>query len=706
MNEKNINDLINEVSALLKSKNVINVCKNKMVCKHLLEILTELANELILYKDGKIFCKYQYLLLWRKYTITLESDLLIIVFLVNQSIHFAEFDNRFDWKLIIDHDNEELNYILRKGLADNHYHLGGSLPVFQCIWTEVMKNELYRKNMEILFPNEKQLLKRAAWIRHYLIEFLPERSRGLIENDNLKGYEKYYEERRFLFYIIREFIQNDMIEISIKNLLYSYLIIKEQFRELIVQCGDNIGESSFFIINDKKNDCLKPYDNIGEIIKSSIGEQIKSNAIKVLEIRIKMQGSSFELYKYIKWLSNQINYPNTKVQYIICFSREITICDDIEYRNQTKIAELRKQINDLNFFLERYSSMAKQIVGIDVCSKENNYNPEVFSEIMIRKKNRADAKLRRMYHVGEKYFDLLSGLRSIDECICFFELGLGDRLGHAVPIFEKVDDWYNERNYHVTIFKEEHLDNMAWLYCNLPSKVQKGKEGKKILKDFKYLFNELYQSAFVCNTMLEFHHGKNIEIDLEDVNIYHYFKAWKMRRESPETIKNVLLKNVSNDNNVIIYYIAYCHFFNLEVRDRGRKEVNIHISNGMITLIQIAQSIVQEKIRKKGISIEVCPSSNILLGNIKKGYCHPLINLLRRTKNDLNELDICVSINTDNQGIFATSLMSEYSLLIKAFENERNINGDMIFSKDFLYKWVDKMRENSIKICSDNYKEK
>ena len=50
--------------------------------------------------------------------------------------------------------------------------------------------------------------------------------------------------------------------------------------------------------------------------------------------------------------------------------------------------------------------------------------------------------------------------------------------------------------------------------------------------------------------------------------------------------------------------------------------------------------------------------------------------------------------------------MSEYSLLINAFENERNSNGDMIYSKDFLYKWVNKMRENSIKICCDNYKEK
>lgn len=686
MSEKDINNLIKEASTLLKSENDRSVCKNRMVCTYLLKILTELADELLLCKDGKILCKYQYLLKWRKYTIMLESDLLITVFLANRSIHFAEFDNRFDWKLVIDHDNEELNCILRKGLVDNHYHLGGSLPVFQCIWTDIMKNRMYRQNIEVLFPNKERVLKKAAWIRQYLIEFLTEESRGFIENNNLKGYEKYYEERSFLFYIIREFIQNDTIETSVKNLFYSYLIIKEQFRESIVQCGDNIGEKAFAIINDKRNDCLKLYDNIGEIIKTSIGEQIKSNAIKVLEIRVKTVGSFLELYKYIKWLNNQINYPDIKVQYIICFSRQMAVCEDVEYRNQSKIVELRKQMNDLNTFFERYSDVAKQIVGIDICSKENNYNPEVFSEIMIRTKNRTNVKMRRMYHVGEIYFDLLSGLRSIDECICFFELGLGDRLGHAVPIFEKVDDWYKERNYHVTICKEEYLDNISWLYCNLPSKAQKSKEGKKLLEDFRYLFNELYQ-----------------EIDLKKINIYHFFEAWKLRRERPETIKNILSKNISNNNNLIAYYIAYCYFYNLKVRDRGRKKVNIHVTNERIALIHMVQNIVREKIRKKGINIEVCPSSNILLGNIKKGYCHPLISMFKKTKNALNKSDICVSINTDDQGIFATALMSEYSLLINAFENERNSNGDIMYSKRVLYKWADEMRENSIRICCDNY---
>lgn len=79
----------------------------------------------------------------------------------------------------------------------------------------------------------------------------------------------------------------------------------------------------------------------------------------------------------------------------------MAVCEDMEYRNQSKIVELRKQMNDLNTFFERYSDVAKQIVGIDICSKENNYNPEVFSEIMIRTKNRTNVKMRRMYHVGE-----------------------------------------------------------------------------------------------------------------------------------------------------------------------------------------------------------------------------------------------------------------------------------------------------------------
>ncbi len=699
MNIEIINNLIKEACMLLKSKNKIELHRANIDVNYLLKILTQLANELLRYKDETVFCKYQYLQLWRKYTMNLEGDLLITVFLANQYSGVIEFDNRFDWKLVIDHDNEELNSILKEGIADNHYHLGGALPVFQCVWTEIMKNELYRKRIESLILDETQILKKAAEIRQYLIKFLVKQNKNLIEDINLKGFEKYYEERKLLFYIIQEFFRDCAMEISIKKIFCDYLIIKEWFRGFIVQCGNNIGENSFFTINDRKSICLKFNDKLDEIIKTSIKEQVESNHIRILEIRINMQASSFELYKYIKWLNDKVNYLDVKVYYIICFSRKITLYGDIKDRNWLKIVELDKQIKDLNIFLEEYPDIAKQVVGIDVCSKENNYRPEIFSSIMVRKENRIDAKLKRMYHVGEIYSDLLSGLRFIDECICFFKLGWGDRLGHAVPVFESVDEWYNERNKQIIIFKEDYLDNMAWLYCNLPFKVRKGKAGKKILRKFKYLFYELYKNVITDDAMFEFQSKDSKKINFENINIYHYFEAWKLRAENPEVIKKKLLKNIYNDESVIVYYIAYCHYYNSEIKHRGQDLVKIYITNEMLMLIQVVQKKLQDKIRNKGICIEVCPSSNILVGSIKEDYCHPLINIFKKTKNNLSGSNICVSINTDDQGIFATSLVSEYSLLINAFENKRDSNGDIIYSKEFLYNWINKIRENSIQMC-------
>lgn len=111
------------------------------------------------------------------------------------------------------------------------------------------------------------------------------------------------------------------------------------------------------------------------------------------------------------------------------------------------------------------------------------------------------------------------------------------------------------------------------------------------------------------------------------------------------------------------------------------------------------QKKVQDEIKNKGICIEVCPSSNIFVGSVKDGYCHPLINIFKKKKSDLNKPNICFSINTDDQGIFTTSLISEYSLLVNAFENARNSKGDTMCSKNFLYNWVDKIRENSIQMC-------
>jgi len=702
MNTHFLNNLIEEASELLKPENRATLCKDDNAGRQLIKVLTELSDKIIVYRDDIVLCRYQYLLPWRMYTMNLEGDLLVTVFLANYSIRSAKLINRFDWKLVIDHDNKILNSILSQGMADNHYHLGGSLPIFQCFWIEIMENEVYRNNVLSSFLDVNGYLNKATRIRKHLVEFLFRQSGIVLKSNRSKGLETYYEERKFLYHIIRELMQNDLAEASLLNLLYDYLIIKEWFRRLIVQCRDHVGERAFFSAKSNKDILLKWCNNPEEIIKSGIGEQIRSNYIKRLEIRVKMQNSPLALYEYINWLERQIHSLDVDVRYIICFSRKEITQSNWQYRNQPKVEEMRKQIEDLNTFLTVYHSLAKQIIGLDVCSKESNYKPEVFSEIMIRNDKRLDCRLKRMYHVGEKYSDILSGLRTIDECICFYGLKEGDRLGHAVPAFEKIDEWYNERGNRITISKEEYLDNMAWLYCNLSKEIEEGDAGNKILEEFQRFFYDLYGGILQTNPMCCFYCNPSVKVKFSDISIFHYFEAWKLRKEDPEKIKRGLAKNIGCDK-MIEYYIAYCYFYCADIKYNGCQKITINITPEFLRLIQIMQNIVQDKIRNQGICVEVCPSSNILMDTVKKSFYHPIISLFERAKSSPEQSDICISVNTDDQGIFSTSLMSEYSLLANAFENNIDNNANIDHNRDCLYKWINKVRENGIHMCDLSY---
>lgn len=687
-----INNLINTIKAQLNPMCRKSFYPTGVANKQLLFSLNELANSILVYQENTIRCRYKYLQLWRKYTISLEGDLLIATFLAARSISLNEDIEQFDWKIVIDHDNETLNSIFKQGMVDNHYHLGGALLIFQCTWVNLMENEQCR-NRIISSLDEMHILTRAALIRKLLENFLNTKGIAVSWKKCQESIEDYYEERKFLYYIIRELMKENENE-DIGRLFYDYLVIKEWIRAHIVQGGNSIGEQAFWMINRNKNMVLECSKGSEKIVRSSVCEQIRSNYIKALEVRIKMKESSNALCEYIAWLEQQIGSLGVSVRYIICLSRSNRFETDQACRDQSKRMEVFKQQKEIKTFLEANCALAKKVVGVDICSKESNYKPEVFSEVMCRKKKGLDARLKRMYHTGEGYTDLLSGLRAVDECISFFELGSGDRLGHATPIFEDVTEWYNSRKNRVIISKEDYIDNIAWLYCNAPSKIQRGETGEKILRDFKKQFLDLYGDAFSQKLTSTLNPSIELCLDIDKVSIFHYFESWYLRSQRPEEIKTAL-ENNSCRGSVLSYYIAYCYFYNSDVRKIGRQIIDIYISKDQVKVISSMQRWVIKKIMTKRICIEVCPSSSILLGTVKNGYCHPIINWFKHFKREYHKTDIQISINTDDQGIFSTSLLSEYSLLVSAFEKEISSKEE----KENLYKWIDDLRKNSIAMC-------
>lgn len=66
-----------------------------------------------------------------------------------------------------------------------------------------------------------------------------------------------------------------------------------------------------------------------------------------------------------------------------------------------------------------------------------------------------------------------------------------------------------------------------------------------------------------------------------------------------------------------------------------------------------------EYLAERGIGLEVCPTSNVLLGVYSSLGEHPLAQLVRR--------GLVVTVNTDTPAIFGISLESEFALLNDQF---------------------------------------
>lgn len=100
-----------------------------------------------------------------------------------------------------------------------------------------------------------------------------------------------------------------------------------------------------------------------------------------------------------------------------------------------------------------------------------------------------------------------------------------------------------------------------------------------------------------------------------------------------------------------------------------------------------------QKLACIGIGIETNPSSNYLIGTIAKYEEHPILRFnSRKLKPSNGGSNLCVSINTDDQGIFDTLLENEYGLMALALKKATDENMNHIYDIEDIYEWIDYVR--------------
>ena len=561
-------------------------------------------------------------------------------------------------------------------------------------------------------------------------------TRPISENDIQHYYNiPLVSERKFLYTAFHKIYSDNKTFAPYKTYFYIYLVVKNKARQFFVQDNQTKGFSRFNSYDHRKSYFIKDGSKYWDIFCFVSAQTTACNqSMKGLEMRIVPKLNAQEQAKEIKSINASVNSPafmlgqdnlilqnKQRLGYILHFIKEEDKDSDkigAFCRNEKIRDKLDKQGSAI-YTLVKKNSMYTQggiipqrklkekeaiypIIGIDAANSEFNCRPEVFATVFRKLKyinhnnksdylySRKNFQLGRTFHVAEDYYDIVDGLRAIDESVYFLNFGEGDRLGHCVALGIEPQQYYKTRNYTIILPKQNLLDNAVWFLSKMEEYSIPDSNGlKKRLRDvFHLYFPQIY---------------KGYRGTLED-----YYSAWKLRGDDPRSfapkdsrIKRYLLNKIDPELDILRENEVICNLYkayhSYDQRISGEELVEYQLKDSDVWVIQELQQHIRKEISHKKISIETNPTSNIIITDVERYSKHPILQFYNYgLSEDSNPNQINVSINTDDQGVFATSLEKEFTLMACALEKKRNNeDGKATYEPNDIYNWLDDIRRSA-----------
>jgi len=510
---------------------------------------------------------------------------------------------------------------------------------------------------------------------------------------------------------------------------YAYLVIKQAVRNEIIQTNRTVGFENFSIYTRRKS----IYHNGRRMVGTAVYSSVRRGNVKSLELRVTPRKKAYDNAAGLQEIDNVIKQikkmcPDFRYYYVLHFTKsqdeplgERKHFDGLHCRHYKKRQELVQTANEICSFRENYRKQASRVLGIDACSQEIGCRPEVFATVFRFLANhtvedipgtekvkgmKKVCQLRMTYHVGEDFLDIVDGLRAVNEAIAFLNLRCGDRIGHGTVLGLDVAKWYEFKSNTLILKQQDYLDNVVWLYHKLVEYRIEGFDNLRewLLREFHSYFAEIYPRKT----------GENREPVYS--NISTYYEAWKLRGDDPELyvkgsfdksgesfdrewrINRKFPEKQKNREREEVGELYYLYHYDWDVRKNGGKSIQKYVSPLYVEGVAAVQKAMQKEFAAKGIGIEANPSSNFAISTMQKYSEHPLVRLYNKDLTwDLGQLTQCpqvnISINTDDKGIFHTSLENEYALMACAMEKERNEQGNPMYNRQMIYQWLDNIRE-------------
>lgn len=347
----------------------------------------------------------------------------------------------------------------------------------------------------------------------------------------------------------------------------------------------------------------------------------------------------------------------------------------------------------------QYPGALRTVRGIDLCTDEAGvpiwvmaplvrWIREAGQQAAIQLKRRGEfttPPLRTTVHAGEDFVHLLTGLRRLDETVHYLRLEEGDRLGHALSLGIDPASWC-ARASRVVQAREERMFDLIWEWsCYAKQGVRVASERLAYVRtEMVRLAHLVFGRSFAPEDLMDFvellHREKELQAegypDQPSLRSKSSINAEGpgVEQRSPESDGRLLLRAFLRDQNVW---------------RKGRIPETINLRNRNLDHEQSALIQLQDSLRRKigrlCLTIEVNPSSNLLIGDLGNFVGHPLWRLRPIVPmDDVAPLSVC--IGSDDPLTFATTLPHEYQLLFDALIL-------MGRSHEEAMKWIDEARD-------------
>lgn len=538
-------------------------------------------------------------------------------------------------------------------------------------------------------------------------------------------------ERLFLFDCFRMTYDGSLREAE-QWLFYSYLLLKAQFRSELVQVNQQTGFHNFHDYDDRKALLWKgDYpEYMNEDYRQTVNANIREQRICSLEGRFspaqsaradverahaidracmfyeeQTAGGRFALdqWKVAAGMKNMaadashfyvLHFPKLADPHLYRKPKHAPMCRHEKFRRQ-----VRERALALASALSNYDYFCERVRGIDACSWEIACRPEVFAVAFRFLRDfpaehyrwfpcaSGQPRLGLTYHVGEDFLDISDGLRSVDEAVRFLGMRRGDRIGHATVLGVDPRLHYARKSRQVIMSKQEALDNCVWIYYRSG---ELDVEIPLVLRQAIYLratalFNEIYRARL-----------KDPGTTLED-----YYYSMQLRGDDPRCYESGAFRrppvrdgfdmHCLNDSDASLDHLrrqarvselCFCYHYCRGALNTGSQMDTILIEDNYICLMEQLQAAMRRYVNDTGLSVECNPSSNVLIGTFGAYRKHPILTFYNEGLGvEHREVQLHVSVNTDDPGVFDTSLSFEYALLARALqemtdEEGRRVNSD------------------------------